>query len=55
MVILHAVYQKMFPKKKYLSDIQYDVKTSDTTFLLIMSWKCMINVFFKTIFIFVRQ
>ena len=41
MLILLAAYQNMFSKKKYLTDMKYDVKTSEMTFLLIMSQKCM--------------
>ena len=43
MLILLAAYQKMFSKKKYLSEMKYDDKTSEMTFLLIMlrKTKCM--------------
>ena len=41
MLILLASYQKMLSKKKNLSDMKYDVKTSEMKFLLIMSRKCM--------------
>ena len=40
MLILLAESPKMFPKKK-ISDMKYDVKTSEMMFLLIMSRKCM--------------
>ena len=32
MLILLAAYQNMFSKKKYLSDMKYDVKKSEMTF-----------------------
>ena len=41
MLILFAAYKERVSKKKYLSDMKYDVKTSEITFLLIMSRKCM--------------
>ena len=41
MLILLEAYKKMFSKTKYLSDMKYDVKTSEMTFLLIMSRNCL--------------
>ena len=55
MLILLAAYQKMFSKKKYLSDMKYDVNTPEMTFLLIMSRKCTskcLNDFFFFFFFF---
>ena len=42
MLILLAAYQNMFSKKKSLSDMKYDVKTSE---MLIISRKCMSKLF----------
>ena len=52
MLILLAAYQKMFSKKKSLSDMKYDVKTSEMTFLLIMSRKCISKWFKKYTYIY---
>ena len=52
MLILLAAYQNCF-KDKYLSDMKYDVKTTEMTSLLIISRKCMSKWFLNTIFIFV--
>ena len=42
MLILLAAYKKKnVLKEKYLFDMKYDVKTSEMTFLLIMSRKFM--------------
>ena len=50
MLIKLAAYQKMFSKKKYLSDMKYDVKTPEMTYLLIMSRKRMSKRFLKKLF-----
>ena len=58
MLILLASYQKILSKKKYLSDMKYDVKTSEMIFLLIMlimSRKCMSKGIKKTYFHICKQ
>ena len=52
MLILIATYQKQLWNTKYLSDMNYDVKTPEMKFLLIISPKCMSKWFFKNIFFF---
>ena len=45
MLILLAAYQKCFQKKRHLSDMKYDVKTSEMAFFVNYVTKCMSKCF----------
>ena len=52
--MLHAGHEKVFKKKKYLSDTKYDVRTSSMTFCQTCHRCVCLRQLSKNLFIFVR-